>query len=508
MEHMGFVSLIPPLLAIVLAVLFRNVIISLFVGIFTGLMILSGGNPIAATTGTIRDYLSPQLTDSYNAAVIVLLLFIGGFVSLVEHSGGGAALARRTMHLIDTRVKTQVSAWLGGLIIFFSDMGTPLIVGPVFEKLFDKVKVSREKLAWVLDSTASPVAIMIPFIGWGVYVMGLIREEFQRLGIDASEFTTFVQAIPFQFYAILTVLAVPVVALAGIDFGAMRRADRRVRDTGALSWPESKPLRKLEPQADAGAGESHPMLIWLPLLVLFVTLFGLLVSYGFPFESVPGSDFRVALSTGYLFAAVVLIGLMIRFKVKRLGEIFDTYIAGMQKMVNVVLILVLAWALGSLLGEMGTARYIVELMEGSVPAFIVPAIIFLSAAVMSFATGSSWGTFAIMLPLAIPMALGLDAPMVVSIGAVLSGGIFGDHCSPISDSTILASTGAGCDHIDHVRTQLPYSLTNAAIALVSFVVAGITESGLTVLASVALMLATFAVLSRRQQRQAALAQGH
>ncbi|MCB8888743.1 Na+/H+ antiporter NhaC family protein [Vreelandella malpeensis] len=501
MENMGFVSLIPPLLSIALAVTFRNVIISLFVGLFTGLLILSAGNPLEATTSTIRDYLSPQLTDSYNAAVIVLLFFIGGFVALVEHSGGGAAMASRTIAYLNTKAKTQIAAWCGGLIIFFSDMGTPLIVGPVFEKIFDKVKASREKLAWILDSTSSPVAVLIPFIGWGVYIMGLIGEEFGHLGIDTPEFSAFVQAIPFQFYAILTVLAVPTVAIARVDFGAMRRADQRVLETGKLYWPGSTPLRNIDVDQKYGGVESHPSLIWLPLAVLFVTLFGLLIAAGFPFQTVPGSDFRVALSTAYLFASVVLIAMMLYFKVKRLGAIFDTYLAGMQKMVSVVLILVLAWALGSLLKEMGTANYIVALTQGTIPPFIVPAIIFLSAAGMSFATGSSWGTFAIMLPLAIPMAAGLEAPIIVSIAAVLSGGIFGDHCSPISDSTILASTGAGCDHIDHVKTQLPYALVNGAITLVSFVIAGITHSSLTVLFSIAGMIAIFYLLARLQTRR-------
>ncbi|MFI0471932.1 Na+/H+ antiporter NhaC family protein [Halomonas sp. HMF6819] len=502
MENMGFVSLVPPLLSIALAVTFRNVILSLFAGLFTGLLILSGGNPLEATTSTIRDYLTPQLTDSYNAAVIVLLFFIGGFVSLVEHSGGGAAMAGRTITYLNTKAKTQVAAWCGGLIIFFSDMGTPLIVGPVFEKIFDKVKASREKLAWILDSTSSPVAILIPFIGWGVYIMGLIGEEFGHLGIATSEFSAFVQAIPFQFYAILTVLAIPAVAIAGIDFGAMSRADQRVKDTGQLYWPGSTPLRNVDTDHAHAGVASHSSLIWLPLSVLFVTLFGLLIAAGFPFETVPGSQFRVALSTAYLFASVVLIAMMLLFKVKRLVAIFDTYLGGMQKMVNVVLILVLAWSLGSLLKEMGTASYIVELTKGTIPPFIVPAIVFLSAAGMSFATGSSWGTFAIMLPLAIPMAAGLEAPIIVSIAAVLSGGIFGDHCSPISDSTILASTGAGCDHIDHVKTQLPYALVNGAIALVSFLIAGITQSSFTVIISIAAMIVIFYWLAKRQNRKA------
>ncbi|WP_249260765.1 Na+/H+ antiporter NhaC family protein [Virgibacillus pantothenticus] len=495
MEHMGVISLIPPIIAIVLAIIFRNVIVSLFTGIFVGLLMLTNGNPITATTSTIRDYLFPQLTDSYNAAVIVLLCFIGGFVALVERSGGGAALATRTVKWINTKAKTQLSAWFGGIIIFFSDMGTPLIVGPVFEKLFDKVKVSREKLAWILDSTSSPVAILIPFIGWGIYIMGIMKEEFDRLSIASSEFTTFVQAIPFQFYAILSVIIVPIVALTKMDFGAMAKAEKRVQQTGQIYWQRSKPLRKAD-VTEESLPASHPMLIWLPLAVLFITLFSLLIAYGFPVKSVPGSDFRVALSTAYLFAAVTLMILMVSFKVKKINAILDIYLKGMQRMVQVILILVLAWALGSLLGEMGTAAYIVEQLDGNVPGNMVPAIIFLAAASMSFATGSSWGTFAIMLPLAIPMADGLDAPMLVSIGAVLSGGLFGDHCSPISDSTILASTGAGCDHIDHVKTQLPYALTNGLIALVSFIIAGFTESHWTVLISVALMVMIFVVFSR------------
>lgn len=501
METMGPISLIPPIIAITMAILSRNVIISLFTGLFMGVLVLSGGNPVTATTSTIRDYLFIQITDSYNAAILVLLFFIGGFVGLVEKSGGGMALARKTVTLINTKGKTQLSAWLGGVMIFFSDLGTPLILGPIFEKIFDKAKVSREKLAWIIDSTSSPVAILIPFIGWGVYIMGLIQKEFDGIGIAESGFSAFISAIPFQFYAILSVMIVPLVTLFKMDFGAMARADRRVETTGELYWPNAQPLRSPENVFEEGAENSNHTLIWLPLLVLFITLFSLLVSYGFPGDSVPGSDFRVALSTAYLFASLFLMLLMVVFKVRKIQEAFDIYIAGMKKMVNVVLILVLAWALGSLLSQMGTANFIVEALKGNIPPFIVPALIFITASVMSFATGSSWGTFAIMLPLAIPMSHGLEAPMVVSIGAVLSGGLFGDHCSPISDSTILASTGAGCDLIDHVKTQLPYALTNGGIALVTFVLAGITESNLSVIAAVVMMLAVFILFSKIQKRK-------
>lgn len=497
MDHMGVVSLIPPLLAILLAVLFRNVVIALFTGIFVGLLIVIGPNPVTTTMGLVTDHLAPVVTDSYNAGVMILLFFIGGFVALVERSGGGTALAAKAARLINTRGKGQISAWLGGLIIFFSDLGTPLIVGPIFEKIFDKLKLSREKLAWILDSTSSPVAVLIPFIGWGIYIMGLIREEFDREGLQISEFTVFVQAIPFQFYAILAVTAIPVVALTRTDFGAMRRAEQRVRDTGELHWPNSKPLRQADSAVNAEAnGESRPIVIWLPLLVLFVTLFSILVTLGFPAEPVPGEEFRAALSTAYLFAAVVLIALMLIFKVNPIGAILGTYVKGMERMISVVLILVLAWTLGGLLETMGTANFLVEMMTGVVPAALVPVLIFVCAAVMSFATGSSWGTFAIMIPLAIPVAFGLDAAVIVCIGAVLSGGIFGDHCSPISDSTILASTGAGADLVDHVKTQIPYAVINAIIVAVSFVVAGFVESPYIVVFSVAAMIIVYLVISR------------
>lgn len=467
---------------------------------FAGVLLLTSGNPITATTETIGEYLFPQLTDSYNAAVLVLLLFIGGFVGLIEKSGGSAALAKRVVRFLDTKAKTQMAAYVGGLTIFFSDLGSPLIVGPIFEKIFDKAKISREKLAWIIDSTASPLAVMIPFIGWGVYIMGLIRQEFDNIGSDMSEFTAFLQAIPFQLYPILAVAIVPFIALTKLDFGPMARAEQRVEKTGELYWKSSRPLRYSEPVDENQ--KSYAVLIWLPLLTLFVTLFGLLLTHGFPFEPVAGGDFRVALSTAYLFASIVLIGLMVLLKVKRFSEAFELYSKGMQKMVFVLATLVLAWALGTVMSEMGTANYVIELLQDSVPGYLVPAILFLVAVCISLATATSWGTFAIMMPFAIPMAFGLDAHLAVCIGAVLSGGIFGDHCSPISDTTILSSTGAGCDNVDHVKTQFPYALLNGFIAFIVFIFAGITGSSLVFLAALAFMMVAVFLIGKRKPKHA------
>lgn len=506
MEHLGWISIIPPIIAIILAVITRNVVVSLFFGAFIGVLMLVGGNPLEATTETIGNYFFPLAADGYNAAIIVLLFFIGGFVGLMEKSGGGAALAANTIKFINTKAKAQISAWFGGIIIFFSDLGTPLIVGPVFEKIFDKAKISREKLAWIIDSTSSPVAVLIPFIGWGVYIMGLIQKEYEALNITTSEFSTLVQVIPFQFYAILAVVMVPLVALTKLDFGPMAKAERRVQTTGELYWPTSKPLRRVE-NSEEGTEHRHAILVWLPLLVLFVTLFGLLISYGFPFEPVPGNDFRVSLSTAYLFAAITIIILMLVYKLKKFSDIFTIYTTGMQKMVYVAVTLILAWSLGKVMKEMGTANFIVEAMNGNVPAFIIPALLFLVGVLMSLASGSSWGTYAIMLPIAIPMAVTLDAHLLVCIGAVLSGGIMGDHSSPISDTTILSSTGAGADHIDHVKTQLPYALLNASIAFIGYIVAGITGSVLTLLLILALLIITIFLLSKNHKRKYGASEG-
>lgn len=493
MEHMGFLSLIPALLAIIVAIKTKNVISSLFLGVFVGVLILVGGNPISAITTMIQEYLFVQLTDSYNAGVLVLLVFIGGFVALMEKSGGAVAFAQKVSGLINTRFKAQISAWFGGIIIFFSDLGTPLIVGPIFEPLMDRIKVSREKLAWIIDSTASPVAVLIPFIGWGVYVMGLIQKEYEALQIMESDWTAFIRAIPFQIYPILAVLMVPLVAYTGYEFGLMAKAEKRIQETGEIYWSHSNPLRK---SVEAEDISSKAIIIWLPLIILFVTLFGLLMPLGFPFKKVPGSAFRTALSTGYLFAAISIMGLMAYHKVKTLGESFNIYIKGMQKMMTVSIILVLAWALGSVGKGLGTANYIVEMAQGNIPAWAIPCLTFIVGAVMSFATGSSWGTFAIMLPLVIPMAHSLGAPMYVSIGAVLSGGLFGDHCSPISDTTILSSTGAGCDHIDHVKTQLPYAMLNGVVSFIAYIIGGITGSTIALVIAIALQGMVLVILSK------------
>lgn len=495
MEHLGFLSLIPIIITVIIAIKYRNIILALFLGVFIGVLFLVGGNPIAATTTLVKEYLFSTLADSYNAGVIILLAFIGGFVALIEKSGGASAFAKSASKVVNTRAKAQIFTWFGGIIVFFSELGTPLIVGPIFEPLYDKMKVSREKLAWILDTTASPVSVLVPFIGWGVYSMGLIQKEFEALNIVETDWTAFIKAIPFQFYPILSIIMVPLVAYSGYEFSAMAKAEKRTRDTGKIYWDSSKPMREYQAVETANENVS-PIVVWLPLTIMFVTLFALLMPHGFPFNKVAGSMFRTALITGYLYGSIALIALMAYYKVKTPSESINIYFKGMSKMTDVVVILILAWALGSVGKELGTANYIIQIAQGNIPAWLVPALVFLIGSIVSFSTGTSWGTFAIMMPLAIPMAVSLGAPLHVCIGAVLSGGLFGDHCSPISDTTILASTGAGCDHIDHVKTQIPYAAINGAVAFVGYIVAGFNENISILFGVIALMIVSYLMISK------------
>ena len=489
----GIVSIIPIILTIGLAIWTKNVILSLFTGLLCGVLIISGGNPVLALKATIGEYVIPRLLDSYNAGIIVLLVFIGGFVTLLEKSGGAEAFARKVANFIDTRCKTQLAAWLGGILVFFSELGTPMIVGPIFAPIFQKMRISKEKLAWILDSTASPVCVLIPFIGWGVTSMGLIQAEFDKLEITAiTDWTAFCKAIPYQIYPILCLCIVPLVAFTGREFSAMAKAEQNARQ-GIFSRLPSEEAPKKNMITNNNVS---PLVVIIPLVVLFVTLFGMLAPKGFPIKQVPGGEFRIALISGYLLAAVTMILLMSHYKVMSVKEGISTYIKGCSKLFDCMVMLILAWALSAVGDVLGTSEFIVSIVQGTVPYWLVPSIVFVIGVVMSFATGTSWGTFAIVMPIAIPMAYHLDANLFVTIGAVLSGGLFGDHCSPVSDTTILSASGANCELLNHTLTQLPYASICAVVSFFGFMAAAVTESILVTLACILVMAAVYLALAK------------
>lgn len=494
--YFGIFSLLPVVLTIGLAIWSKNVVMSLFIGVLSGALLITGGNPVTATKTLVGDYIFAQLQDGTNAGVIVLLCFIGGFVTLIEISGGAESFARWAAGLVNSRCKVQIASWIAGIGVFFSELGTPLIVGPVFGPLFQKLRVSKEKLAWILDTTASPVCVLVPFIGWGVYSMGLLQTEFEALNItEVTDWTAFISAIPFQIYPILCLLIVPMVAFSGREFSMMAKAEKNAKN-GIFAKLDDEEEAVLKQKSLATGAKSSPWVIALPLIVLFVTLFGNLIPEGFPTKPVPGNIFRIALITGYLYGAITMIIMLVIYKIKKPMEAIKTYIKGFGKMFECICILVLAWSLGSMGKVLGTADFIIELAKGNVPAWIIPAIIFVIGALISFSTGSSWGTFAIMMPIAIPMAIHMDAPLFVCIGAVLSGGLFGDHCSPISDTTILAATGAGCSLLDHVKTQLPYALLCGGVSFVGFLFAGFFNNVIITVASAVLLFVVFYFASK------------
>ena len=470
-------SLLPVLLALFISISLRNVIVGLFTGLFAGVLMIEGPALLGGVSLMVRDYLVPQVTDSYNAGVLVLLAFIGGFVALMERSGGGGAFAAKVARYITTKARLQISAWIGGVVIFFSDLGTPLIVGPTFRPMADHLRVSRAKLAYIIDSTASPVAILVPFIGWGVYIMSLLEQQFTALGIEQSDFQALVAALPFQFYAWLAVLAVPLLALTGVEFGPMARVERRAALEGLT--PEEAANAALNAPPPGTSAKARASFIWLPLLVLFIVLLWTLVPLGFPFGRVSGADFRAGLSTAYLSAAVALILLMAFAGAQPVMASVQVFLEGMSRMMLVAVMLLLAWAMGDMTTALGGDVYVATLAAENAAPWALPVMIFLVSCSISFATGSSWGTFAIMLPLALPATVAIDAPLYVCIGAVLSGGLFGDHCSPISETTILSSTGAGCDAFEHFQTQLPYALANGVLCIGGYVLAGFTASAWT-----------------------------
>jgi len=495
-EEPGALSLLPVFGTLVVALLARNVLVGLFTGVLIGALMIVDAGVLQFFPTVIKTLLVPQVADTYNASVLVLLAFIGGFVKLIEWSGGGAAFARTATRLVTSRARAMLGAWTAGILIFFSDLGTPLIVGPVFRPLTDRLRISRQKLAFILDSTSSPVAILIPFIGWGVFIMSVIADAFTANGVATSEWDAFVAAIPFQIYAWLAIFMLPALVILRLDYGPMRTAELNLPEDAAAADATDE-ADEVGDESTAGKPRAKAIVVWLPLIVLGATLFATLAELGFPFVQVAGSDFRAGLASAYFLAAVTLVVLIIALRVARLTDTFQTYIRGMTGMLPIAATLVLAWSLGGVSESLGTGSYVAGVAGDNVTGGSLPAIVFLLAAVISFATGSSWGTIVIMMPLAVPAALATDAHLPVVIGAVLSGGLFGDHSSPISETTILSSTGASTSPLEHFRTQLPYALTNGAIALLGFIAAGLLESLWVAVAAVALQFVVLLIIRRR-----------
>ncbi|WP_174614439.1 Na+/H+ antiporter NhaC family protein [Virgibacillus ihumii] len=480
----GILSLLPPLLAIVLAIVTRNVIPALFAGVWLGATMMHGWNPLMGIYASFNEFIIPSLGDPWAMTVLAYCGIFGVLIMALQKTGGAHAIA----HAISKKVKTdrgaQGSTMLFGIIIFFEDYFNALTVGSVMRSVTDKMRVSREKLAYVVDSTSAPMCLLGPVSTWVVFVMGLIGVEFSKLGISESEYVTYLTTIPFNYYAILAILMVGIIAFKKWDFGPMAEAEYRARTTGKVIRDGAQPPSD-DALEDAKIAEGYTPKM-RNMVVPLVVLVGMIPPLFLWTGGYPENDFMTAISESkggmsILIAAftatIVALARGMQQKLFSFKESMDMIVKGFKSMTIVYIILALAWSIGSITDKIGTASFVVEgLTNANVSPVFIPVFIFLIGALIAFTTGTSYGTFAILMPIAIPLAASMDISMAMIIAAVFSGGIFGDHCSPISDTTILSSAGSASDHIDHVNTQIPFAITAGISGLLSFIVAGITGS--------------------------------
>ncbi len=498
-DTVGWTSLLPPLLAIVLSVWTRRVILSLFFGLLLGVSMLHGWNPLVGLRAMVQDFLFVELTSPWNASVILLMLCIGGFVQVIVRSGVAEAFAASLARLVTNRRRAHGAVWGSGLVIFFSDSANPLILGPLFAPLFDRLRISREKLAYLIDSTASPICLLVPITSWAAYVISLLAGEYANLSIDQPPMLAYLNSIPFQFYAIASLLLVPLIGLSGVDFGPMYAAERREADKAGLA-PAKPPASATETPVQVADARSGVLALSVVALVIGIML---LWTGGFPekgaLDALTAGRSVLAVTVGFVAGALVLAASLVSQRVLTPGTIIKNWGVGALGMRNVLAILALAWSLGACCDELGTGVYVAGAVQGSVSPILVPALVFLASAVISFATGSAWGCYAILMPIALPLAVQGGLPIHLVLAAVLSGGLFGDHASPISDTTIMSSIGAGCSHVEHVRTQLPYAMTAAAASLAGFVLAALWSSVWVLLPVIGIMLAVVLPFSRGEK---------
>ena len=504
----SWTSLLPPLAAIVLAVWSRHVVLSLFVGLWLGVTMLAAWNPIAGLYSLAVDFAWAQATNPWNVTVIVLMLCIGGFVELVVRSNAAEAFATSLCRVVTNKVRAQLAVWFSGIVVFFSDSANPLILGPLFRPLFDRLKVSREKLAYLIDSTASPICILVPITSWAAYVLSLLSRELQDLAVSETSMSAYLGSIPYQFYAIGSLLLVPLIAYLGLDYGPMRTSKQQVIAPPAATTEEAHASLpdQAQPEPDPRIAKAGAVALVTVGIVIFAAL---LLSGGYPdaglLKAIAAGNSVIAVTLGFVAGAIVLAGLLVKQGTMRPAVMTRHWVRGAIGMREVLVILVLAWSLGACCDALGTGVYVAGVVDRIVAPALVPALVFLAGALISFATGSAWGCYAIMMPIALPLALQAGLPIHVVLAAVLSGGILGDHASPISDTTILASMGAGCEHVEHVRTQLPYAATAGFAATVGFLLAGIWPTSWMLLPVLGLLVATALALGWIASRKAGVA---
>jgi Na+/H+ antiporter NhaC len=468
MQDPVWTSVIPPLLAIGLAIATRQVILSLSIGLWMGAWLLGSGNPLAAIPQAI-DAVINVFTDPGDTRVLVFTLVIGGLIATIEKLGG----VRGFIHLLQEKKwvtgpgRAQWLAFGTGVVVFIESNITLLIAGAISRPLFDRYRVSREKLAYIIDATSAPICVLIPLNAWGAVIVSLLASS----GIE-NPIDVFIGAILLNFYAIFAVLVCALVIWSDFDIGPMRAAQKRTME-GEFLWPNATPM--VDPSLIEAGQSRQPQdsakLMLLPVLALVLSMpLGLYVTGEGDLTAGSGS-------TSVLWAVLIALGvawaIVLGSRRATLETLMQLFLKGAGGLLPVAMILLFSLALGDVANALGTGVFVAQLAQETIPSALLLPLLFLLSAFIAFSIGSSWGTFAIMIPLAMQIVAALDMNASVFLAAVLSGAVFGDHASPISDTTVVASMAAATDHIDHVRTQLPYALISAGLATVAFFVSGL-----------------------------------
>ena len=515
MESFGILGLIPPVLTIALAFITKDVIVSLFLGILSGSLIVAGGNPIAAVLN-LTDGLANVLVDGWNIRIFLFCALLGGLVGMLSRTGSSRAFGRWAAKKINSPKTSMLMAWFCGILVFIDDYFNSLAVGTIMRPITDKNNVSRAKLSYILDCTAAPVCILVPISSWVITVMSYLRDSegfsvFADAGIN--EFSYFIRSVPYNVYALLTLIMVLYLAISGKDFGPMKKSESLAKKGILFNEEYGDATGEVVMDGDEKADKARGFDMLLPIIVLvasalimfpMTTYLSTASSEGISLSAAMGTmtlgdafnntDASVAL----FYSAIITIFISYVYYLCRglfsIKEASEALIEGIKSMVPALIILVMAWTIGGIIksspadGGLGLASYLSEVVvSGGFPLGLVPVIVFVLSALTAFATGTSWGTFAIMIPITMPIAVGLGQAMnlefsallnstLICTSAVLGGAVFGDHASPISDSTILSSTGAGCPHLEHVATQLPYAITVAVCTGIGFLVGGLAQS--------------------------------
>lgn len=496
-SRFGILTLLPPIIAISLAFITKETILSLFVGVFIGEFMLCV-NDLNIVSSAVNAFLAigneviSCMADPWNAGIILQCLLIGGVIQLITKMGGAKALADSLAKHANTPRKAQLSTWFLGLCVFFDDYANSLIVGPIMRPVMDKLKVSRQKLAFIVDATAAPVAGIAIISTWIGLEISLIASGFKSIGMDVNGFGIFLQTIPYRFYNILILIFIVMSATTLYEFGPMKKAEQEAR-----ARKDSEPIKALEAP---GFDEIQPvegvkLTVWNAIIPIGTLVIGALISFywsGYTtilsgenqalitlmktaplsfngiFEALSASNASVALFQAALLASIVAILMAVLERIMTIEQAISEWVSGMKSIAITGVILLLAWSLGGVIGNVGTADYLAIVLKGTIPYWILPSFIFVLGALISFATGTAYGTMSILMPLTIPLAWAISPDIgfvVTATSGVLTGAIFGDHCSPISDTTILSSMGTSCNHIDHVQTQIYYAIFVAIIAI-------------------------------------------